>query len=107
MLLPISRRDDFQRLHRHGSVARAGPLRVRRLAEPGAGVRVAFAARRSVGTAVRRNRLRRQAKAVIREMASRGELTDGWYLVSFGDGSADLDFSRLQDLLRRCVSSGS
>jgi ribonuclease P protein component len=107
VLLPISRRDDFDRLHRQGSVSRAGPLRVRSLADPGVGVHVAFAARRTVGSAVRRNRLRRQAKAVIQEMTSRGELADGWYLVTFGDGSSDLGWSRLRDLLRGALGAGS
>jgi len=76
---------------------------VRSLAEPGVGIHVAFAARRSVGTAVRRNRLRRQAKAIMNDLASRGDLPDGWYLVTFGDGSVDLDFARLRELLVRCL----
>ena len=99
----ISRREDFARLHRHGTVTSAGPVRVRALVEPGVGVRVAFAARRRVGTAVRRNRLRRQAREMIRSMAGNGSVAEGWYLVSFGDASGNLTPEELRDALRRCL----
>ncbi len=107
MIGRISRREDFTRLHRHGTVTAAGPVRVRALVEPGVGVRLAFAARRRVGTAVRRNRLRRQAREMIRDMAVEGQVPEGWYLVSFGDTSGALTSDELRAALRRCLGGVS
>jgi ribonuclease P protein component len=82
----ISDRATFDALRRDGRRARRDPVTVLFLPEPGAGatgdVRVAYAVRRRVGTAVDRNRVRRRLRAALRGVdRESGGLSSGAYLV--------------------------
>lgn len=68
---------------RTGRRGHAGPVRVTWVPEPGrdAPPRVAFAVGRRVGPAVARNRVRRQLRAVVAELAA--GLEPGAYLVAY------------------------
>lgn len=71
----------FAALHRSGQRATSGPITILFLATNGELPRVAFAIGKEVGTAVRRNRLRRQIRAEMARQARCGELAQGDYLV--------------------------
>ena len=65
-----------------------------------AGVRVAFAIGREVGTAVVRNRTRRRLRSVMAEMAlSGGDLPAGDYLIRVDPSGASADSSELRETL--------
>ena len=65
-----------------------------------AGVRVAFAIGREVGTAVVRNRTRRRLRSVMAEMAlSGGDLPAGDYLIRVDPAGADADSLELRETL--------
>ncbi len=83
----ISQKDVFGRLSREGSYARHLGLWVSCLDDPSlSGPHVAYAIGRSVGNAVRRNRLRRQLRHL---MAGReASLRSAWYLVGIASGTA-------------------
>ncbi|MBO0714274.1 MAG: ribonuclease P protein component [Acidimicrobiales bacterium] len=63
-------------------------------------VRVAYSVGRSVGTSVRRNRIRRRLRAVVGEAYRGGELGPGSYLVSVGHGAASMSFRELRAATR-------
>ena len=65
---------------------RAGALRITHVADASPVPRLAFAVPRSLGTAVARNRVRRQIRAVLADIAQREPelLGPGDYLVSVG-----------------------
>ena len=81
---------------RSGRRGHAGPVRVTWVPEPDATSppRVAFAVRRRVGSAVARNRVRRQLRAVVAELAP--HLAPGAYLVAYR-GAPDVPFAELRD----------
>ena len=65
-----------------------------------AGVRVAFAIGREVGTAVVRNRTRRRLRSVMTELAlADGGLPAGDYLIRVDPAGADADSSELRETL--------
>jgi len=65
---------------------------------------VAFALPRSLGSAVRRNRLRRRLREHLRALDARAELPRGLYLVGCRPGAADLSGDELRGLVSRVVS---
>jgi ribonuclease P protein component len=82
---------------REGRRGHAGPVRVTWVPEPGAATppRVALAVGRRVGPAVARNRVRRQLRAVVAELAP--GLAPGAYLVAYrGAPGAPFDDLRRQ-----------
>jgi len=98
----LRRRDDFQALRRDGWTVRRGSLRVvyRPACGSPAGLRVAFAIGREVGTAVVRNRLRRRLRSVMTELAVPGSgLPAGDYLIRVDPASASSDSSELREAL--------
>jgi ribonuclease P protein component len=64
---------------------------------------VAFAIGRKVGPAVRRNRLRRQLRAIL--IAEAGRLAPGAYLIAVAPGGADLSFYELRTILMHLLDS--
>jgi ribonuclease P protein component len=77
----ISHRDSFRRLYEAGHVIRRGGMSCRWIPDPLLGhPRVAYALSRQVGSAVRRNRLRRQLRAIVNSRAQ--EIPSGWLLLS-------------------------
>jgi ribonuclease P protein component len=78
----IRGRRAFQTLARSGRTARTETLWCTFLNDPAAvPLRVAFAVGRSVGSAPRRNRLRRQLRAIVASIAQEIGLDHGWLLV--------------------------
>lgn len=72
---------DFARVREHGRTVRSGPLRLRFVATDRPEPRVAYAVSKAVGTAVVRNRLRRQLRAIF-DGPTGALLPTGDYLVS-------------------------
>ena len=102
MIGRLRRRDDFQALRRDGWAVRRGSLRVvyRPACGSQAGVRVAFAIGREVGTAVVRNRTRRRLRSVMTELAlPDGGLPVGDYLIRVDRAGANADSSDLRETL--------
>jgi ribonuclease P protein component len=64
--------------------------------------RVAFAVGRRVGTAVARNRIRRQLRAVVAELAP--ELAPGAYLLAYR-GAPGIDSLALRDLVAAAATT--
>ena len=66
---------------------------------------VAYALGRSTGSAVVRNRLRRQLRSIVRPAASR--LSPGWYLLGADSRATSMSFAEISaqtdELLRRAV----
>lgn len=84
MLQRISRRAVFRRFAPPAQRHRSGPLTlvaIDRAPDEGAGAGVAMAVGRRVGSAVHRNRLRRQIRAILSELDAVDPLPSGWYLV--------------------------
>ena len=104
----IRDRRTFVDLRRRGRRARHGCVSVTYLpatattaAEP---PRIAFAVPRKVGTAVVRNRLRRQVRAhLATDVAAQGTLAPGAYLVALGPGAGDHGRDELLAELDRCL----
>ena len=80
---------------RHGRRGHAGPVRVTWVPEPAGTTppRVAFAVGRRVGSAVARNRVRRQLRAVVADLAP--DLAAGAYLVAYR-GASGAPFEELR-----------
>jgi ribonuclease P protein component len=97
----IHDRATFAALRRRGRRSRAGPLTLTWLpndaGEPGP-PRLAYAVGRTVGSAVRRNRVRRRLRAVVAESAPR--MAPGAYLVAVSDpASATGDIGELREMM--------
>ena len=63
--------------------------------------RVAYAIGRSYGNAVRRNRVRRQCKAILRE--AEAELPLGRYLIGIRHSSPLLGFKKISDDINKLI----
>ncbi|HMK97186.1 MAG TPA: ribonuclease P protein component [Acidimicrobiales bacterium] len=85
---------------RSARAARSGPLVVSWVPKEGP-PRLAFAISKRVGTAVARNRLRRQLREAARHHLG---LPGGIYLIRAAPTAASADFSALQHHLGRAVS---
>lgn len=83
MIDRVSDRADFDRFRTDGVRSRGGPLTLVRLDRPDAQrPAVAFAVSRKVGSAVIRNRLRRQLRSLFRSLAAEGRLgTAAWLVI--------------------------
>ncbi|HAZ17884.1 MAG TPA: ribonuclease P protein component [Acidimicrobiaceae bacterium] len=106
MISRLSRRDDFHALRRDGRSVRRGPLRVgfRAAGSADAGVRVAYAIPRPVGSAVVRNRLRRRLRAILVDIdRSAPALPAGDYLVRVRPGASDSSFDELGQYLADAI----
>jgi ribonuclease P protein component len=88
---------------RSGRRGHAGSVRVTWVPEDGASPpRAAFAVGRRVGSAVARNRVRRQLRAVLAELAP--ELAPGTYLVAYR-GAPGVPFATLRENVARAAAS--
>lgn len=98
MIGRIHERSVFARLRREGSFVRSGPLWCSVLLDPSLSrPHVAYALGRPVGSAVSRNRLRRQMREVIAARAT--TLTPGWYLFGADAPALALNFAELSTAL--------
>jgi ribonuclease P protein component len=64
--------------------------------------RVAYAIGRSYGNAVKRNLVKRQCKAILRE--AEGELPLGRYLIGIRRSSAVLGFKKISDDINKLIA---
>jgi ribonuclease P protein component len=102
-------RSTFSTLQASTSRGWAGPLGVV-FAEvpdlaPAAPPQVAFAIGRQVGNAVRRNRLRRQLRAIFAEMvAEPAGLTSGAYLVKVKPSIIESTYQDMKELTRQAIA---
>lgn len=95
----IRERSAFTRLSREGRRARAGVLWCTYILDPldtATPPRVAFALGRAFGTAVVRNRVRRQLRAMLQQAASESSLPPGMYLFGAVPDAASRSFVELQ-----------
>ncbi|HEX5268769.1 MAG TPA: ribonuclease P protein component [Acidimicrobiales bacterium] len=99
-------RSTFVELRRAGRRVRRGPVSVTFVAggsdEP---PRVAYAVGRRVGSAVRRNRLRRRLRAVVADLAP--EMRPGAYLVGAAPAAADLPYGELKAVVSQALRAVS
>jgi ribonuclease P protein component len=98
----IRNRGTFQRFRSEAIRARHDWLQIAALppAQPGA-LRVAFALNRRIGSAVQRNRLRRQVRHVLADLARHGSplLPPGEYLVMVHSDVGDFSHDELVDVV--------
>jgi len=89
---------------RGSRIVREEALSLRFVADPTAGcVRVAFSTPKRIGSAVVRNRLRRQLRALLQERSL--HLPHGWYLVAVEPPAVDNDWGQLGTTLDRLLAS--
>jgi ribonuclease P protein component len=89
---------------RGSRIVREDALSLRFVADSAAGgVRVAFSTPKRIGSAVVRNRLRRQLRALLQERSAR--LPHGWYLVAVEPRAVDNDWGQLGTTLDRLLAS--
>lgn len=100
----IRERETFERLRSHGRRGRAGALTIVRTARPhGEQTAVAFSIRRQVGTAVRRNRIRRQMKEILGDLERRGDLHGDALLVIVSPHSECPSYATLREWTERAL----
>jgi ribonuclease P protein component len=93
----ISERRAFQDLARNGRRARTQALWCSFVNDPAASpLRVAFSVGRSVGSATRRNRLRRRLRAIVAAAAPDAGIAGGWLLIGASPAANELTFAQLQ-----------
>ena len=110
LIWSIRRRRTFQALARSGRTARSESLWCTFLNDPAAvPLRVAFAVGRSVGSAARRNRLRRQLRAIVVALAPEIGLDHGWLLIGATPAASEHTFASLRrettTMLTRAVAT--
>jgi ribonuclease P protein component len=102
----IRSRDTFQRLRTAGTRGGSGPIRVRFVEETSwSTANVAYALGKRLGGAVVRNRLRRQLRAIVAELAP--SLPPGAYLVSAGPAVTGLRFDELRKAMSRALEGAT
>jgi ribonuclease P protein component len=111
LIWTIRGRRAFQTLARSGRTVRSETLWCTFLNDPEAvPLRVAFAVGRSVGSAVRRNRLRRRLRAAVTIAAGDLRLANGWLLIGAKPAAIERTFGALQievtTLLSRAMATG-
>ncbi len=104
LIAPVADRATFAALRRSSRRVRRGPITITYAAgHPTEQVRVAYAVGRRVGGAVRRNRLRRQLRAVMSGLGAR--LRPGAYQVGAGAGAAALSFAELRERVTEALDN--
>lgn len=99
-------RATFVELRRQGRRVRRGPVSVTFVAGgPSEPPKVAYAVGRRVGSAVRRNRLRRRLRAVVADLAP--DMRPGAYLVGAAPAAADLPFGELKAVVSQALRAVS
>ena len=104
MIGRIHERTVFSRLRREGSFIRSGPLWCSVLLDPSLSrPHVAYALGRPVGSAVARNRLRRQLREVVR--ANSPALAPGWYLMGADAPALALTYAQLGEAVPALIGT--
>ena len=84
---------------------RAGPLTVRYAPGDGPAAEVAYAIRRSGGTAVARNRCRRRLRACLQEADRQGALAPGVYLIGVRDEAVGATYRDLETWMSQAIEA--
>jgi ribonuclease P protein component len=106
LIWTIRGRRAFQALARSGRTVRTETLWCTFLDDPAAvPLRVAFAIGRSIGSAVRRNRLRRRLREAVRIIAAELQLDRGWLLIGARRGANKHTFESLRDELTTLLAT--
>jgi ribonuclease P protein component len=110
LIWTIRGRRAFHTLARSGRTVRTETLWCTFLDDPAAvPLRVAFAIGRSMGSAVRRNRLRRRLRAAVPGVAAELQLERGWLLIGANPTASKHTFESLRGeltaLLRRATKT--
>jgi len=100
----------FERVRRDGVRVRSAVLSCTMLLDESCdGPHVGYALSRHVGSAVRRNRLRRQLRELVKLRDDR--LRPGWYVIGASPKATALSFAQLSDemdsLVQRCAKVGA
>ena len=96
MIWRITERRAFQELARSGRRARTRTLWCSFVNDPAAmPLRVAFSVGRSVGSATRRNQLRRRLRVIVAAAAPRAGIVGGWLLIGAKPDASELTFEQL------------
>jgi ribonuclease P protein component len=95
----VRTRGEFAALRQRGSRSRQRSVRVLHLPDGADDVRLAFAVSRHVGTAVVRNRLRRQLRAAFRDLGPVG----GLYLITVQPSAVGQSYSDLRASLAQAL----
>lgn len=108
MIWTIRGRRAFQTLARSGRTVRTETLWCTFLDDPAAvPLRVAFAIGRSIGSAVRRNRLRRRLREAVRGVAAELQLQRGWLLIGAKPAANKHTFDSLRGELTTLLASAT
>jgi ribonuclease P protein component len=104
----IQGRATFRRFGSSARRVRRGPITLV-IAERDAGdaAGLAFAISRRVGGAVVRNRLRRQLRAIARDIDHRSPVPPAWYLVVVHPGAADSTYESLSAALHDAFAAAA
>jgi len=106
VITPISTAREFRMLHSDGRRITSGPIATRYAPDPSLGhAALAFAIRREVGSAVRRNRLRRRLREIFAALDRDPGLPPGRYLVMPRPEAAELPFEELRGHVGRIAES--
>jgi ribonuclease P protein component len=100
----VARRASLELL-RSGVSVRSGPLSVRYAPTGGPGAEVAYAIRRSGGSAVLRNRCRRRLRACLRQVDQRGDLRPGVYLIGVRDEAVQAAYQELEKWMSQAIEA--
>jgi ribonuclease P protein component len=100
----VARRSSFDLLRR-GVVVRAGPLSVRYAPSDRPAAEVAYAIRRSGGSAVARNRCRRRLRACLQQVDRGGALAPGVYLIGVRDEAVGAPFRELEKWMSQAIEA--
>jgi ribonuclease P protein component len=105
LIWTIRGRRAFRTLARTGRTVRTETLWCTFLDDPAAvPLRVAFAVGRPIGSAVRRNRLRRRLRAAVRSVAADQQLQRGWLLIGAKPAASKQTFESLQKELNALLA---
>jgi ribonuclease P protein component len=100
LIATIHERDSFLRLRREGTRHRIEPLWCSFVHDPQlTPPQVAFAIGRPVGSAVKRNRVRRRLRAILADSS----VPPGLLLIGAGPAIVELTFDELEDRVRRLL----
>ena len=104
MIAGVARRASFEAL-KSGFTVRAGPLSVRYAPTSSDAAEVAYAIRRSAGSAVVRNRCRRRLKACLRALDERTGVRPGIYLIGVRDEAVEAAYQELEMWMSQAIEA--
>lgn len=100
----LKKRSEFKRLTDKGAASFSHHLIVQYLPpEPESDLRIGFTVSRRIGNAVKRNRVKRQLRAMTRELCAEERFTTGSYTLVARNGAYEASYTRLKTDLTYCL----